>query len=96
MDLEKQRLFSGRQNQTGRLKSQNLGQTFMLFNDDTASIADDLPPMNTQSIYKRIQTYQQELASWKQIYSFGHKLDCVQKPRFSISIIEILQVDVVH
>ena len=79
MDHEKQRLFSGRQNQTGRLKSQNLGQTFMLFNDDTASIADNLPPMNTQSIYKRIQTYPQELASWKKIYSFGHKLDCVQK-----------------
>ena len=57
------KLFSGHQNQTGRLKSQNLGQTFMLFNDDTASIADDLPPMNTQSIYKRIQTYPQELAS---------------------------------
>ena len=69
----------------------------MLFNGDVVvCLADDLPPMNTQSIYKRIQTYQQELASWKQIYSFGHKLDCAQKPRFSISIIEILQVDVVH
>ena len=68
----------------------------MLFDDDNASIADDLPPMNTQSIYKRIQTYPQELTSWKKIYLFGHKLDCVQKPRFSISIIEILQVDVVH
>ena len=68
----------------------------MLFNDDTASIADDLPPMNTQSIYKRIQTYPQELTSWNQIYLFGHILDCVQKPRLSTSIIEILQVDVVH
>ena len=68
----------------------------MLFDDDNASIADDLPPMNTQSIYKRIQTYPQELTSWKKIYLFGHKLDCVQKPRFFISIIEILQVDVVY
>ena len=69
----------------------------MLFDDDVVvCLAYDLPPMNTQSIYKRIQTYPQELASWSQIYLFGHKLDCVQKPRFSISIIEILQVDVVH
>ena len=93
MDLEKQNYFLVIRIEQADSNHKTLAR---LFDDDTASRADDLPPMNTQSIYKRIQTYPQELASWNQIYLFGHKLDCVQKPRFSISIIEILQVDVVH